>query len=465
MLLAVFLPAIVSLLAPLASQDVAYHIRTGQLMLQSGALVDTDPFTFTVAGEPWLNQQWAASLVLGGAFDAVGWSGLLLLRAVLIGLTFSLVHAACRGVAANHLVSAVVTLGMFLVAMPNLALRSQTFGLLCFAAVVAILVYRRKHPLLLWLIPLLMIVWGNTHGSFFIGWAAIGIAVLEDVASRSRLAIVTISVGILGVLATLVGPWGLDMWRYVLELSTNPLIPQLVSEWQASTLRTPTGLFFYASVAVVAALLLLRGRSISWLQLAWLAGLVVVGMMAVRGVTWWAIGAAPVAASLASGLAFRGRRLGDPSLDTPRGVGYTGLAAVLIVLVVLALPIWRPGDALYGAQGVIRDAPRGVTEALLADATPGDRLLAEQSWGSWLEFAVPGVPLMVDSRIELFDQDVWADYLHAINGRADWPEILDRRGVTLVATAASTQLRPFVAADPGWRLIYEDEEGAVFRRK
>ncbi|MFV2065328.1 MAG: hypothetical protein ACC726_17705, partial [Chloroflexota bacterium] len=157
MLLAILLPAIASMLAPVFSGDVAYQIRAGQLMFESGTLLTTDPFTFTVLGEPWLNQQWGASIALGLGFDVIGWGGLLLLRAVLIGMTFGLVFAACRGMGASSIVSSLVTLGAFVVAATNLALRSQTFGLLFFAAVVAILVYRRRHPWLLWLIPVVMI--------------------------------------------------------------------------------------------------------------------------------------------------------------------------------------------------------------------------------------------------------------------------------------------------------------------
>ena len=280
MLLAIMLPAIASMLAPVFSGDIAYQIRTGQLMFESGTLVTTDPFTFTEMGEPWLNQQWGASVVLGLGFEFIGWGGLLLMRAVLIGATFGLVFAACRGVGANSVVSSLVTLGAFVVAATNLALRSQTLGLLCFAAVVAILVYRRKHPLVLWLIPLVMIVWANTHGSFFIGWAAIGVAALEDILARSRLAVMTIVVGVVAVLATLLNPWGLSMWTYVVDLSTNPLISALVSEWQPTSLQSPTGLFFFGSAALVMILLLVRGRAISWLQIAWLAALAVVAATA-----------------------------------------------------------------------------------------------------------------------------------------------------------------------------------------
>lgn len=466
MLLAIMLPATASMLAPVFSGDVAYQIRTGQLIVEAGAILSGDPFTFTVAGQPWLNQQWGASLVLGVGFDLVGWGGLLLMRAVLIGATFGFVFAACRGVGATSVVASLVTLGAFVVAATNLALRSQTFGLFCFAAIVAILAYRRKHPSLLWLIPLVMVIWANTHGSFFIGWAAIGFAALEDIVARSRLALGTVAVGILAVIATLLNPWGLAMWRYVADLSTNPLIAQLISEWQPTSLQSPTGLFFFGSAAFVLVLLLVRGRAISWLQVAWLAALAVVAVMAVRGVAWWAIGAAPIVAILVSGLTIRGRSLADAGPEQRRALGYTAIAGVLVVFAMFALPYWRPLDALYGPEDVLRDAPRGVTEALLAEATPDDRLFADQTWASWFELAVPGVPVMVDSRIELFDRRILGDYLHVTNARADWQRILDSWQVSLLAIPAdaSSQLIPFLEGNGDWAVLYEDDEGQVYRR-
>jgi hypothetical protein len=404
MVLAVVLPAVASVLAAVLTADIAYHIRAGQLMLESGRLLDTDPFTFTAFGEPWLNQQWAASVIFAAVYDGSGWLGLLLMRAVLIGVAFGLVYAACRATEASQLVSAFVTMGAFVVAATNLALRSQLFGVVFFAAVVALLAWRRRYPLALWLIPLIMVAWANTHGSFFVGWAAIGLALLEDLVARRRLALTTGAVLVVSVLATLVNPWGVQMWAYVVELTRDPVISAIVTEWQAPTLRTPTGIFFFASVAVVVALLIVRGRSVSWLQLLWLAGLVVLSLMAVRNVVWWAVGAAPVVAVLVAGLEVRGRRIGDPAFDAPRGVGYTAIAGLGLVLALAVLPIGRESDRLYGPEGVLGDAPRGVTEALRAETSEGDRLYAPQGWGSWFELALPGVPVMVDTRIELFDR-------------------------------------------------------------
>ena len=465
-LMAVLLPAAASLLAAVLTADIAYHLRSGALMLETGAIVDQDTFTFTAFGEPWLNQQWAASVLFAAVYDTAGWLGLLVLRAVIIGATFGLIYSACRGVQASRMVAALVTLGAFLVAATNLALRSQLFGALFFAAVVAILVWRRRHPWLLVLVPLLMVAWANTHGSFFMGWAAIGLAFLEDaLARRRRLAAATFAVGALSVLATLLTPWGVEMWVYVVELSSNPVIAALVSEWQAPTLRSATGIFFFASVALVAGLLLYRGRVISWLQVLWLGGLILLSLMAARSVIWWAIGAAPVVAALLAGLEIRGRRVGDPAYDQPSGVGYTAIAGLLIVLTLAVVPFYRPSTPLYGPEGVVQHAPRGVTGALAAQAGPGDRLYAAQRWGSWLEFALPEVTVMVDTRIELFDSDIWSDYLDVAAGRADWAQILDRWEVTFVALeSGNDDLIPFIEASAAWERLHRGDDGVVYRR-
>jgi hypothetical protein len=464
-LLAVLLPAAASLLAVVHTADIAYHLRSGAWMLEAGTVLDEDLFTFTVLGEPWLNQQWAASVVFAAVYDSVGWIGLMLLRAALVGVAFGLVYAACRGVGTNRLVASVVTLGAFVVAATNLAIRSQLFATAFFAAVVAILAWRRRYPWLLLLIPLLMVAWGNTHGSFIVGWAALGVAFLEDLVARRRLAALTLVVLLFSVGATLLNPWGLEMWAYVTDLSSNPVITAIVTEWQAPSIKDVTGLLFFASVALVAALLLVRGRVISWLQVLWLGGLILLSLMAARNVVWWAIGAAPVVAILVDGLVVRRRRVGDPALDEPRGVGYTFIAGLVLLLALVAVPFYRPSDSLYGPEGVVRYAPEGLTEALAADVGPGDRLYATHHWSSWFEFAVPEALVMVDIRIELFDEDIWRDFLDVGSGRADWSEILDRWDVRFAAIDARNEdLLPFISADPDWELLHEDDEGALFRR-
>ena len=96
LVLAVALPALGALLAPLSTVDLGYQLRTGDLILSAGTLPRTDPFTFSAAGLEWVVQQWAAAVALALAFRPAGWAGLLVLRAVIVAATFALVLFPAR---------------------------------------------------------------------------------------------------------------------------------------------------------------------------------------------------------------------------------------------------------------------------------------------------------------------------------------------------------------------------------
>ena len=72
--LAVLLPVLGSLLATLSTVDLAYHVRAGEIALDRGALPSPDTFTFTAAGLPWLDQQWAAQVAFAAIFRLGGWA-------------------------------------------------------------------------------------------------------------------------------------------------------------------------------------------------------------------------------------------------------------------------------------------------------------------------------------------------------------------------------------------------------
>src|SRR5664279_547483 len=94
--LAILLPVLAALLAALSAVDLAYHVRAGMLILDQGAVLRTDPFAFTTAGGPWLDEQWGAQVLLALGYRAGGWAFLAIVRAVLVGVVIGLVFLACR---------------------------------------------------------------------------------------------------------------------------------------------------------------------------------------------------------------------------------------------------------------------------------------------------------------------------------------------------------------------------------
>jgi len=466
--LAILLPALAATIAPMSTVDLAYQVRAGELMLDSLAVLREDPFTFTAFGEPWLNQQWGSGIVFAVIHGATGWGGLAVLRVLLIAAAAGLVlTAGLRWLPARP--AALLALAGFVVGIASLGLRAQLFGIVLFAGMLAILAWRDRRPRLVWLIPLLVLAWANVHGSFFLGPAAVAAALVRDVLSREPGARRLLAVLVLTLVASCATPFGPAVWGYALGIATNPEITRLITEWQRTSPLTVTGALFYASVVGAGWLVLeARRRDLrpAWPVLAWLAALAFLGAYAERGVAWWAFGApvalAPtVAAMLAPAATPRRERRALLVLNA-------AVVAVLAVAVVATQPALRAGDAFTGPAGLLRDAPAGLPRALSDAAGPADRAVVPQPWSSWFEWAAPGVPVMVDSRVEVVPASSWEDYATiAAGGPAALGTLRGVSASVVVVDRATQSTLELALRSPGsgWRLAYEDEDGLVFVRQ
>src|SRR5688500_4332850 len=210
-----------ALLAPLSAVDLAYHLRAGGMFLDTGVVPTTDTFTFTAQGEPWLNQQWGAQALLASVYRVAGWTGLAVLRALLVGAVAALVFVIVsrQGIAVRR--AAWLTLAVFVLASVAMALRPQLMGMVLFALVLLLTVERRRSPRLLWAVPVITLIWANLHGSFFLAPAVLGLAWLADVhdhVPRRHMALVVAAVA---AVAACVNPFGSAVWTYAAGLSTN----------------------------------------------------------------------------------------------------------------------------------------------------------------------------------------------------------------------------------------------------
>ena len=126
----------------------------------------------------------------------------------------------------------------------------------------------------------------------------------------------------------------------------------------------------------------------------------------------------------------------------------------------------READPLTGPPGLLREAPAGLAGSLEAVAGPTDRAVVPQPWASWLIWAAPGIPVMVDSRVEVVPASAWIDY--ATIARGGPPALATLRGVAasvVVVDGATQEALELALRTPGsgWRLEYEDADGLVFK--
>ena len=514
--LAVALPVLAALLAPMSTVDLTYHLRAGADILAGHGIPTTDSWTFTIAGDPWLDQQWGAQVLLAGVYQAAGWTGLALLRAALVGLTFGLLLATIRSawsrasvrsggsaIASSARTATLVVLVAFAVAAPGLALRPQLFGIALFAATALVLAERATHPRRLWLIPVFAAAWANLHGSFPLVVVLVGLAWLDEIAflreppppgqpprrlpqrllGSTGLAII----GAASALATLATPFGIDGWRYIENLARNRAISQQVSEWRPPSPLDLAAAPFYLSLLVAVGVLAFRfrsdGRRPPARFLAPIVTLVVFGLLGVatgRGLAWWALTAPVAIVSLQPGLRLADVRVpGLPKVqvrartareasasEERRSPLNAAVMGVLILASVALLPLWRPLGPAGVPNALLSQAPQQLTARLRSFAPDLDqpfRVWAPQTWASWLEFAVPNALVAVDSRIELYPAELWAEAQEVATGTGDWQGVLAGHGFPIVVVAPEQAgLDRALEQSGAWSPIYHDTDGAIW---
>jgi hypothetical protein len=438
--------------------DLAYHLRAGDVMLNTHHLLRTNPFAFTVAGRPWTDQQWGAQIILGGFFRVFGWGGIAVLQSLLVAAIFLFVLKACRAAGAEPRIAGWVTLGAAAGARFDLAFRPQMLGAVLFAATLWLVADRRNHPRRLWLAPVLIALWANIHGSFFLGPLLLFLAAVQDRAERSPMAKRTLLIGVVALLATLLNPFGPGVWGYLVSISTNAQISGAISEWQSPTLREPDGIIFFASVLVVVLILVRRSRAVTWSTLLTTAVFLLIGVSARRSEMWWALGVAPV---LCGVLARSARPRSEPRNLPEINAVFVG---ILVVAVFATFPYSLLGASRnYPGSRIYLSVP-GITATLEREARPGERIFNSQELGSWLEFAVPRNPVFIDSVIEVYPAWIWRENRDISAGRQGWQNDLARWKVRILVLnqELNGRLIPLVLQSPDWRLIYRDKDGMVF---
>ena len=148
--------------------DVWWHLRSGQLILRERLVPSLDPFTFTSADRSWINLHWLFQVMLAVAFAAGGVRGIVVATAVV-----------CAGAIVAVLILRDLRWPTWLVTLcwlPALALmsarfvpRPEIFSVLWMALYLTILLKVDVKPGLAWFLPLIQVLWVNTHGLFVFG--------------------------------------------------------------------------------------------------------------------------------------------------------------------------------------------------------------------------------------------------------------------------------------------------------
>jgi hypothetical protein len=457
--------AIYNTCPPVADNDLWGHVYFGRVILTTNHLPATNQFSYTSPDHPWINHEILAECLFALAFDYLGSAGLLALKLIVGLATFGLMLRTIARRTGSVVATALSLAVCGSLISPGFLIRPQIFTFLGLA-----LLWDRINSYedtrdwrSLVLLPLLFVVWTNTHGGVVAG---VGIFLAYVVAGwlsairrpeRPALALLAL----LSALALLVNPYGEELVAFLFRDLGRA---RAISEWQPIPPLALSSIVYEATLAVLAIGIVAGERTRIW-EAATLATAAVMTFRQQRHLPLFAILAAPL---LAESLDNIGRRIQKfARLSSFSGAARALLAAGLCVAAMFE--IGRVVGMYRGLRFQILvspelfpvDAVRFMKRNRLAGS-----LVVQSDWGEYAIWHLyPASRVSFDGRYTTAYPDDVLDLSQRFQtGSSGWKAVLDGADLALI----DRQQRAVVTGmfeEPAWQYVYSDPTALVFVRK
>lgn len=224
---------------PLKDADIYWHLRTGQIIRQTGSVPHTDLFTYTRPDAEWIDLHWIFQISASWLHDRGGAVALNLAKCALTTAAM-LVLILARRREWPLWVMILAWLPALLVLSGRMYVRPETLSLVYLSLFLAVLTRWREHPWLAFALPLIQVFWVNSQGLFILGPIVLGFALIDQAfqpgtfsSERKTWRRLIATASFLTLVACLVNPYGLRGAIYPIELAQtmgNPVFSRSVAE-------------------------------------------------------------------------------------------------------------------------------------------------------------------------------------------------------------------------------------------
>ena len=166
---ALFAMAIV--IRPLPNYDIWWMLAVGRRIVETGAYIYKDPFTFTVTGAPWSPQGYASAILFFVLHKLGGMAALSALRVLLVWGILAFTFRTLRRIGVSWALAAPLVVVMLVTSHSRLTDRGQLFEYVIIAWFVGFLLtsHEREGKSYFILPVAVQLLWVQLHSSFLLG--------------------------------------------------------------------------------------------------------------------------------------------------------------------------------------------------------------------------------------------------------------------------------------------------------
>ncbi len=471
---------------PIRPHDFWWHITIGREIATTGKIPAVDVYSYTATGQPYSSYQmfWLMEIFLYEIYHLGGPALIIFVFSLLICAAYGVIFWLCKQTSSSWRVGALGVLFAAALGLNDWNVRPQGITFLLASLFLLSIYQYKKMRKWGWLVilPLGMVIWVNSHGTFLIGLALVGIwfgqelweAILLRRKNTERVEMDgLIASGIalvITILVCMINPRGPGIIEYLKTLTGNSVVQNLVTEWAPPTFNTLMGVLFYIGLMGAAIVLALSPSRPNFFQLVSFLVFGFLGLKTARGSVWFGLVMAPIIAEHISVIAQNVRTERTEPVKA-EGSRYLNLVFTVVVLAmgVVSLPWLKSALPLPQAKAglISAETPVAATQVLLEQHYPG-QVFNAASFGSYLIWAAyPDYQVFVDPRIELYSEKIWMDYINISNAYGDWDSQLLGYGVNTLMLSPAEQAGLVKAAEESkdWEMVYEDQAALIFVRR
>jgi hypothetical protein len=449
---------VIALLLPVTPQDYWWYLRVGQDTLTARAIPTIDTLSYTQAGQPVVYHSWGAALLFLLIYRLGGLPITILLRGIVIGVTYSLAWYTAYLAGARRLGTGVAMFLAGLASSNNWALRPQLLVYPLFALALWILYqWQAGKNKFIWWLPMLGLIWVNLHGSFVILILLVGTALVFGVGNRRAL-----GVALLGIfLATLINPRGFGAWMYVFSSLASTSNQQFSAEWYPPVNAGWQMHIFFLGLLGFPLLVFLSPRKFSRLEWAWFISFGALALWGLRYIIWFVLILMILIALLIANWEqkwFRDVQTKFPGLNV--GLGLAIILLPLVFMPSLREHFWKESPSLTA------NTPVAAAEWLAGHPEIPGPLWSEIGFSSYLEYVLPSRPVAIDTRFEVYPVAQWRNYQDISSAAWNWNILLDAVHARLIMVSVQGQPRLLEALrqSQDWCEIYHDQETVIYSK-
>ena len=426
--------------------DFGWHIKTGQLILERG-IPYQDWYSYTMPDFPWVNHEWFLDIIMYKIYSSFGTYALLFLFLFLYTLSFFIFKKPNQEFFSFFLP---VLLG-YLATFYFLGIRPQLLGVLLIAILAKIIDdFLDKSSKLIYIVPLIFLIWVNIHGSFFAGLVILLMIIFLEIFKKykiwqkfhflkffNNLTIKELSfekirtlilIFIVSFLATLVNPYFYNIYEEVFRTTGDNFLRFNITEWLPLFLSGFKP-FIYFYFALFIALMVLYYRKVELNKIILSLFFLVLSLSGIRYTIIFVIISLPVLINLVD--------IFKKEADFSKNYNLLSKSykIIFITLLVLILALFAYGfyDFYSGMMGD-EFYPK---EALpfIKEIPPEDNILNYYGWGGYLILNIPERRYFIDGRMPSWregDEFAFGDYVEIMRAKDGFEKHFEKYDVKYI---------------------------------